>query len=90
MKIGGMPKEHILKGVLVWDAVDKQFHVPLVDEGDEVQRKFRVDTTPMALLRCTCICCIFPICWVCREQGFVAHRVTHDSRRVLCAWHQCA
>ena len=75
----------MLKGVLLWDRVDKQFHVPLVDEGPETRRKFRIEGTPMNTLRTTCVCSVFPYCWVCAEGGFVCHRVlAHDVRVVTC------
>ncbi len=75
----------MLKGVLVWDRIDRQFHVPLVDEGDATRRKFRIEAGPLDMLRCTCVCSIFPYCWVCAEGGFVCHRVlSHDVREVMC------
>ena len=81
----GAPKLHMLKGVLSWDRVDKQFHVPLVDEGPETRRKFRIEGTPMNTLRTTCVCSVFPYCWVCAEGGFVCYRVlAHDVRVLTC------
>ena len=86
-ELGGESRVHFLRGVLMWDVVDKQFHVPLVDEptdGPEERRKFRIDCSPLAMLRCTCVCSVFPVCcWAHGRGGRVAHNVI-DISRVTC------
>ena len=74
---------HALRGMLLWQPVDKQFHVPLEDG-----RGFRVDVSPLALLQCTCICDILGpqachVHAVTPPRGMV-HRVVGDAVALVC------
>jgi hypothetical protein len=81
----GAPRAHKLRGLLLWDEVDTQFHVPLAEgEQHRQRRKFRIDISHKAMLRCTCVCRIFPFCWACSEQRPIAHRVVGDTSNIRC------
>ena len=86
--VGSGPLEHYINGILRWDEVDGQFHVPLADEGEGVRRKFRIDISPTAMLSCTCICRIFPVCWVHRE-GQPARAMLHRVIGRTSAFFRC-
>ena len=78
---GEAHRTHELRGLMLWQSVDRQFHVPL-----ENGRSFRIDVSPLRLLEATCVCEIGKsLCLVhSTPTSFCAiHRVVANDARAL-------
>ena len=73
---------HLLRGIMLWQKVDRQFNVPL-----ENGRSFSVNVSASKLLQCTCVCKVSPhICFVHSGPAPrpMIHRVVLDDRALMC------